>query len=86
MGSLAIVLSKNRISKALIGLSSQVCLCKNPYLIYLFQSDLILCLCSYDIRVADKAASLWHDGLANVILFSGNSGKLTEGISVYSLI
>ena len=46
----------------------------------LFQSDLILCLGSYDVRVAEKAASLWQQGMADMLLFSGNSGKLTEGI------
>ena len=45
----------------------------------IFQSDIIMCLGSYDIRVAEKAASLWHHEMADVILFSGNSGKLTEG-------
>ncbi|XP_052812301.1 uncharacterized protein SCO4629-like [Mya arenaria] len=42
--------------------------------------DVLLCLGSYDIRVAEKSASLWLQGFGDVIVFSGNTGKLTEGI------
>lgn len=42
-------------------------------------SDLIFVLGSNDLRVADRAAALFHDGLAPLILFSGGTGRLTEG-------
>lgn len=41
------------------------------------KADVILCLGSYDIRSADWAAKLWHDGWAPTILFSGNQGAGT---------
>ena len=41
--------------------------------------DAIFCLCSLDTRVATRAAQLWLDGLAPLLIFSGGSGKLTEG-------
>lgn len=40
--------------------------------------DAIFCLCSLDIRVADRAAELFLAGLGNHLIFSGGSGKLTE--------
>jgi uncharacterized SAM-binding protein YcdF (DUF218 family) len=42
-------------------------------------SDLIFVLGSNDLRVADRAAELFHQGLAPMILFSGGTGRLTEG-------
>lgn len=42
-------------------------------------SDAIFCLCSLDTRIASYAAQLWLDGLAPLLIFSGNTGKLTEG-------
>lgn len=42
-------------------------------------SDLIFVLGSNDLRVADRAAKLFHQGLARMILFSGGTGRLTEG-------
>lgn len=42
-------------------------------------SDLIFVLGSNDPRVADLAAELFHQGLAPMILFSGGTGRLTEG-------
>lgn len=45
-------------------------------------ADAIFCLCSLDLRVAERAAQLLLDGLAGpdgVLIFSGGSGKLTEG-------
>ena len=42
-------------------------------------SDGIFCLCSLDTRVASYAAQLWLDGLAPLLIFSGDTGKLTEG-------
>lgn len=35
-------------------------------------------MCSYDIRVADKAASLFLQGMGDWLVISGNTGKLTE--------
>ncbi|KAH7324959.1 DUF218 domain-containing protein [Stachybotrys elegans] len=43
-------------------------------------ADAIFCLCSLDTRVARRAAQLWLDGLAPHLIFSGDSGKLTEGL------
>ncbi|KAJ6443184.1 cyclopropane-fatty-acyl-phospholipid synthase [Purpureocillium lavendulum] len=43
-------------------------------------SDVIFCLCSLDLRVAERAAQLWLDGLAPWLVFSGASGKLTRGL------
>jgi uncharacterized SAM-binding protein YcdF (DUF218 family) len=42
-------------------------------------SDLIFVLGSNELRVADRAAELFHQGLAPTILFSGGTGRLTEG-------
>ncbi|KAG8428011.1 hypothetical protein J3459_006142 [Metarhizium acridum] len=44
-------------------------------------ADAIFCLCSFDTRVAQRAAQLYLDGLAPILIFSGDSGKLTEGRS-----
>jgi uncharacterized SAM-binding protein YcdF (DUF218 family) len=43
-------------------------------------ADAIFCLCSLDTRVAIRAAQLYLTGLAPLIIFSGNSGKLTAGM------
>jgi len=43
-------------------------------------SSVIFCLCSLDLRVAQRAAQLWLDGLAPTLVFSGASGKLTRGL------
>ena len=40
---------------------------------------MIIALGSYDVRVAERAAELWHDRYAEYILFSGKSGNLTRG-------
>ena len=40
-------------------------------------ADAIFCLCSLDKRVATRAAQLWLDGVAPLLIFSGGSGKLT---------
>lgn len=42
-------------------------------------ADAIFCLCSLDTRVASHAASLFLQGFAPLLIFSGGSGKLTEG-------
>jgi len=41
-------------------------------------SDLIFVLGSHDLRVAERAAELYHPGLAPYILFSGRRGALTR--------
>lgn len=43
-------------------------------------SDVIFVLGSNDPRVADWAAELYHRGLAPYVLFSGGSGRFTEGL------
>ncbi|POS76619.1 DUF218 domain-containing protein [Diaporthe helianthi] len=42
-------------------------------------ADAVFCLCSLDIRVAHRAAQLHLDGYGRYLIFSGGSGKLTEG-------
>lgn len=44
------------------------------------RSDIIFCLCSHDMRVAERAAQLMLDGLGDYLIFSGGVGKLTEGM------
>jgi len=44
------------------------------------KSDCILVLGSHDIRVAQRGAELFLQGFAPLIIFSGNVGRLTEGI------
>ena len=43
-------------------------------------SDVILVLGSNDLRVAEHAADLYLRGLAPRLVFSGNVGRLTEGV------
>ncbi|KAI0976099.1 DUF218 domain-containing protein [Xylaria arbuscula] len=43
------------------------------------KADAIFCLCSLDTRVAERAAQLFLDGFGDLLIFSGGSGKLTEG-------
>lgn len=43
-------------------------------------SDVIMVLGSNDLRVAEHGADLYLRGLAPWILFSGNVGRLTEGV------
>ncbi|KAI0805283.1 DUF218 domain-containing protein [Xylaria sp. FL0064] len=43
------------------------------------KADAIFCLCSLDTRVAERAAQLFLDGFGDYLIFSGGSGKLTEG-------
>lgn len=45
----------------------------------LSRSDVILVLCSYDLRVADYAAELYLRKLAPLLLFSGKEGANTTG-------
>ncbi|MDQ3276813.1 MAG: YdcF family protein [Bacteroidota bacterium] len=44
----------------------------------LVKSDCILTLGSHDTRVADRAADLYHEGWAPLLIFSGGLGRLTE--------
>ena len=41
--------------------------------------DAIIGLGSYDLRVADRCAHLWKDGIAPFIVFSGARGNWTQG-------
>lgn len=43
-------------------------------------ADCIFVMGSNDVRVAEHAVSLYNQGLANKILFSGGFGRLTEGV------
>lgn len=43
------------------------------------RADAVFCLCSLDVRVAHRAAQLHLDGCGRYLIFSGGSGKLTEG-------
>ena len=42
--------------------------------------DLILCCCSNDLRVAERAAELYCSGAAPLLAFSGSVGALTAGL------
>lgn len=44
------------------------------------KSDCILALGSHDLRVAERAADLYLEGLAPLIVFSGGLGNLTSNI------
>lgn len=44
------------------------------------KADCILALGSHDTRVAERAASLYLEGWAPLLLFSGGLGNLTQGI------
>jgi uncharacterized SAM-binding protein YcdF (DUF218 family) len=46
----------------------------------LVPSDCILTLGSHDTRVAERAASLYHEGWAPLLIFAGGLGRLTEGV------
>ncbi|MGH6861792.1 MAG: YdcF family protein [Phyllobacterium sp.] len=52
------------------------------HLVYdeLSEADLIVGLGSYDLRVADRCAALFRQGLAGKILFTGKSGNWTGGL------
>jgi len=43
-------------------------------------ADMIWVLGSHDLRVADRAAELWHKGLAPIVVMSGGFGNFTEGV------
>lgn len=42
------------------------------------KSDVLVVLGSHDLRVAEHAARLWHEGWAPLLVFSGGRGKVTE--------
>ena len=44
------------------------------------RADAIFVLCSHDIRVADRAAELYSQRLAEYIILSGGAGKFTKDI------
>jgi uncharacterized SAM-binding protein YcdF (DUF218 family) len=44
------------------------------------QSDCILVLGSHDLRVAERGAGLYLEGLAPILIFSGGLGNVTKGI------
>ena len=46
----------------------------------LVKSDCILTLGSHDTRVADRAAELYLEGWAPLLIFAGGLGRLTEGL------
>jgi uncharacterized SAM-binding protein YcdF (DUF218 family) len=41
-------------------------------------ADAILVLCSHDERVAERAAQLFHEGWAPLVIFSGGQGAITR--------
>src|SRR5678815_151105 len=41
-------------------------------------ADAILVLCSHDERVAERAAQLYHEGWAPLVIFSGGQGSITS--------
>lgn len=44
------------------------------------KADCILVLGSHDVRVAERAAELYLNGCAPLLIFSGGLGRLTEGV------
>ena len=44
----------------------------------LTRSDAIMVLCSHDLRVADRAAELFHERWAPLLIFSGGLGAITS--------
>ncbi|EPT8081258.1 YdcF family protein [Vibrio vulnificus] len=47
---------------------------------HLTPADCLLVMCSNDLRVAEHAVSLYKQGYAPYILFSGGEGRFTEGL------
>lgn len=43
-------------------------------------ADAILVLCSHDVRVAERGAELFLDGLAPLLIYSGGLGSITRGL------
>ena len=46
----------------------------------LIKADAILVLCSHDTRVAERAAELFHQRWAPLLIFSGGLGAITRDI------
>ena len=44
------------------------------------KADAILVLCSHDERVAERAAQLFHEGWAPLVIFSGGQGSITRAL------
>ena len=44
------------------------------------KADAILVLCSHDERVAERAAQLFHEGWARLVIFSGGQGSITRAL------
>ncbi|HEY0367864.1 MAG TPA: YdcF family protein, partial [Pyrinomonadaceae bacterium] len=44
------------------------------------RADAILVLCSHDERVAERAAPLFHEGWAPLVIFSGGQGSITRSL------
>src|SRR3954471_9307233 len=44
------------------------------------KADAILVLCSHDERVAERAAQLFHEGWAPLVIFSGGQGAITRSL------
>jgi len=44
------------------------------------KADAILVLCSHDERVAERAAQLFHEGWAPLVIFSGGQGAITSSL------
>jgi len=44
------------------------------------RADAILVLCSHDERVAERAAQLFHEGWASLVIFSGGQGSITRAL------
>jgi uncharacterized SAM-binding protein YcdF (DUF218 family) len=42
------------------------------------KADVILVLCSHDERVVERAAQLFHEGWAPLVIFSGGHGSITR--------
>ncbi|HBV77549.1 MULTISPECIES: YdcF family protein [Vibrio] len=43
-------------------------------------SDAILLLGSSDLRVGERAAELYHQGIAPLVIISGGKGRMTDGV------
>ncbi|EMK6924414.1 YdcF family protein [Vibrio alginolyticus] len=43
-------------------------------------ADCLFVMCSNDLRVAERAAKLYHQKLAPLIVFSGGEGRFTDGL------
>lgn len=48
------------------------------------KTDALLLLGSSDLRVGERAAELYHQGIAPLLLISGGQGRMTEGLFEFS--